>query len=279
MNSYDIPDISHEVTKAIEEDVGDGDITAQLIPDSKTAVAKIICREAGVFCGGPWIKEVYGQLDEKIDVFPKINDGDIIDTDSVICEIHGPAKKILTGERTALNFVQTFSSVATLTRAYVNKIKGTSAKILDTRKTLPGLRQSLKYAVRVGGGTNHRMGLYDGVLIKENHILAAGGIDELIRQLTDLNLKVPIQIEVENLHQLQQAISLSSSNLILLDNFGIKDLEEAVKINRNQSLLEASGNITIDNVRDVANTGVDRISVGSLTKNISAIDLSMQFIY
>ena len=270
-------DIERAVEQAISEDVGSGDATAGLIGEEVLAHAHIVTREQCTVCGSAWLDEVFRQLDPRISVQWHVSDGDHVAATTTICDLRGPARPLLTGERTALNFLQTLSAVATKTRPYVQAVSGTRAAILDTRKTIPGLRLALKYAVKTGGGVNHRIGLYDGILIKENHIAAAGGVPEVLAKTREINSAIPIQIEVENIEQLQQAIA-SGAKLILLDNFSNEQMAEAVKVTAGRAELEASGGITLDNVREVAETGVDRISIGDLTKDIEAIDLSMRFV-
>jgi len=270
-------DIERAVTQALAEDVGSGDATAALIPETSTAHARIVMRKESVLCGTAWSDRVFRQLDHRIDVVWHAQDGDLVAENTVICDLRGQARSLLTGERTALNFLQTLSAVATKTRTYVQAVAGTHAAILDTRKTLPGLRLALKYAVTAGGGVNHRTGLYDGVLIKENHISAAGGISRVLTDARKIGGEIPIQIEVESIDQLEQALA-SGATLVLLDNFTIEDMETAVKLTAGRAQLEASGGITLRNVREIAQTGVDRISIGSLTKDIQAVDLSMRFV-
>ncbi|MGH8678957.1 MAG: carboxylating nicotinate-nucleotide diphosphorylase, partial [Burkholderiales bacterium] len=257
--------------------VGTGDATAALIPEGSIGHARVIARERAVVCGVRWCEEVFHHLDPLASLEWHARDGDLVRPDQAVCEIRGQARSLLTGERTALNFLQMLSAVATQTRRFVDAVAGTSAAILDTRKTIPGLRHALKYAVRTGGGRNHRMGLYDGVLIKENHIHAAGGIPQVMDFARQMIKGLPIQIEVESIEQLQQAIECGGK-LILLDNFDLNRLEEAVHLTAGRAELEASGGITLDNVRAVAQTGVDRISVGALTKDVRAINLSMRFV-
>lgn len=271
------PEISSNVRSALAEDVGSGDLTARLIPESARARARVISREPAILCGVAWFAEVFHQLDSGVAVRWNAADGDRIQAAQVLCELEGRARSLLTGERTALNFLQTLSAAATRTRAFVDAVAGTRAAILDTRKTLPGLRVALKYAVRCGGGVNHRMGLYDGVLIKENHIAAAGGIDQALSHATEVAGGKPVQIEVETLDQLQQALA-AGARLILLDNFDLRGLKEAVRVTAGRAVLEASGGVSLESVRAIAQTGVDRISVGSLTKDIHAVDLSMRFL-
>jgi nicotinate-nucleotide pyrophosphorylase (carboxylating) len=265
-----------DVKAALEEDVGGGDLTARLVPAQARAHAKVITREPAVLCGSAWFSEVFRQIDPGVVVAWHAADGDRIETNQVVCEVTGPARSVLTGERTALNFLQTLSAVATRTRQFVDAVNATRAAILDTRKTLPGLRVALKYAVRCGGGTNHRMGLYDAVLVKENHIAAAGGVRAALADATRVAQGKPVQIEVETLDQLREALD-AGARLILLDNFDLKGLRDAVGIASGRAKLEASGGVNLDTVRAIAQTGVDRISVGTLTKDIRAIDFSMRF--
>ena len=269
-------DIALTVRRALAEDVGSGDLTAALIPAATRAAAQVITREDGVLCGTAWFDEVFRQLDKTIRVAWRARDGDLLRAGQTLCELEGPARALLTGERTALNFVQTLSGVATRTRRYVEAVRGTRAVILDTRKTLPGLRQAQKYAVRCGGGQNHRLGLYDAILIKENHIRAAGSIAAALQAARQGALPgVNVEIEVENPEQLREALAAGATRL-LLDNFDPAALRAAVMETRGRATLEASGGITLENVRAVAATGVDYISVGDLTKNIKALDLSLR---
>jgi len=270
--------ITVAVMIALAEDIGARDLTAELLPARQSAKATIISREAAVLCGTPWAKECFHQLDPDIDIHWAAREGESVQPGQTLCEIHGNTRAMLTAERCALNFLQALSATATITRQYVAAIAGTGAQIYDTRKTLPGLRLAQKYAVTVGGGQNQRMGLYDGILIKENHIAAAGSIEAALQAAQDLaaGSEISIQIEVENLSQLEAALD-SGARLILLDNFSLQGLRDAVKLARKRAVLEASGGISLDNVRDIALTGVDRISIGSLTKNLMAIDLSMRF--
>lgn len=265
-----------DVARALEEDIGSGDLTAQLVPVGEQAKATIISREAATLCGMPWANEAFKQVSREIILDWRVAEGEQIAAGTVVCEITGPARGLLTAERCALNFLQTLSATATQTRQYVEAIAGTAAHILDTRKTLPGLRLAQKYAVRIGGGLNQRLALFDGILIKENHIAAAGSIEAALANARALEANVPIQIEVENLEQLQTALA-ADAKLILLDNFSIELLHAAVSLNAGRAVLEASGGIDIRNVRQIAETGVDRISIGSLTKHVQAIDLSMRF--
>ena len=271
------PVISSDVANALAEDIGSGDVTATLVPKGLVANARVVTREAAVLCGNAWFNEVFRQIDPETRVNWQANDGDRVSPNQVLCEIGGRARSLLTGERTALNFLQVLSGVSTRARTFVDAVAGTNATILDTRKTLPGLRQALKYAVRCGGASNHRMGLYDGVLIKENHIAAAGGIVPALRQARQVAGHVPIQIEVESIAQLNAAIE-AGAKFILLDNFDLAGLREAVKVTAGRAALEASGGVNLDTVRAIAETGVERISIGSLTKDVRAVDLSMRFV-
>lgn len=270
-------DLKQVVQNALAEDIGTGDITAALIPEYKQSRAQVICREKAILCGTPWFEEVFHQIDDNIHIEWQANDGDDIQADQVICFLEGNARHLLSGERVALNFLQTLSAVATHTHTYVEAIKGTDTKILDTRKTLPGLRTAQKYAVACGGGSNHRMGLFDAYLIKENHILAAGSIEQAVNQARKNQPKAPVEVEVENLAELRQAID-AGVDQVLLDNMPLDTLSEAVDITAGRARLEASGGVNLDTVRSIAETGVDFISVGSLTKHVRAIDLSMRFV-
>ena len=274
-------EIENNVSQALAEDIGTGDLTASLLPPHEAATATVITRETAVLCGAGWFEAAFRQLSPQAEVRWFAQDGDALDAGQKLCEITGPARALLTAERTALNFLQALSAVATRTRLYVDAVAKTGALIVDTRKTLPGLRIAQKYAVRCGGGTNHRLGLYDGILIKENHIIAAGGIAPALRAARKIAPPgVFIQIEVETLADLHTALD-AGAKLVLLDNFDLDALCEAVilsvRVTNRAAALEASGGITLDNVRAVAETGVDRISVGSLTKDIKAVDLSMRF--
>jgi nicotinate-nucleotide pyrophosphorylase (carboxylating) len=272
--------IQRDVKDALAEDIGEGDLTAALINADAVVGAKIVARQSLVLAGHPWANEVFRQLDESIQVDWYIEDGQDAAADDVICKLVGPARPILSGERTALNFLQTLSSTATTTAAYVAAIEGTGAKLLDTRKTLPGLRHAQKYAVRCGGGFNHRVGLFDAILIKENHIRSAGGIAAALQAARERGDDVLVEIEVESLNELQQALD-SGATRVLLDNFSLDDLRAAVSLNANYGYaaaeLEASGNVTLETIREIAETGVDYISTGAITKNVSAVDLSMLF--
>lgn len=270
-------EIERNVAAALAEDVGSGDLTAQLTPAAGTASARVISRGEMVLCGNAWFEACYRRLDPRVRVLWRIDEGTKAPAGAVLCAVAGPTRAVLTGERTALNFLQLLSAVATLTRRYVDAVAGTRAAIVDTRKTLPGLRLAQKHAVRVGGGVNHRLGLYDGILIKENHIAAAGGVTAALqaaRQIAPAGIW--IQIEVETLKQLREALA-AGARMILLDNMALDLLRAAVDLTAGRAELEASGGITLENVRAVAETGVDRISIGSLTKDVIAADLSMRF--
>jgi nicotinate-nucleotide pyrophosphorylase (carboxylating) len=265
------------INAALAEDIGSGDLTGKLVPEHQTVKARVIVREAAVLCGAPWFEGVMTQLDPRIRINWHYAEGAMMDGDSEVCAIEAPARALLTAERPALNFLQLLSGVATATRKYVEAIEGTAAAILDTRKTLPGLRLAQKYAVRVGGGRNQRMALYDGILIKENHIAAAGGVTLAMRAALALNAGVPIQVEVESLSQLEEALAAGASS-ILLDNFTIDMMREAVRLNDRRAVLEASGGVNMATARAIAETGVDRISIGSLTKDIKATDYSLRVV-
>ena len=270
-------DIAETVRRALAEDMGSGDLTAALIPDDRTARAQVVTREDAILCGCAWFDEVFRQLDTRVRITWKTPDGETIRAGQTLCQIEGPARAILTGERTALNFLQTLSGVATRTRAYVDAVRGTKAVVLDTRKTVPGLRLAQKYAVRCGGGQNHRLGLYDGILIKENHIAAAGSITAALNAAGAVATpKMMVEIEVESLTQLHEALAAGAKR-ILLDIFDLAGLRAAVSETRGRAQLEISGGITLANVRALAETGVDFISVGDLTKNLAAVDLSLRF--
>lgn len=269
-------DIAQAVRRALAEDVGSGDLTAVLIPDGQRSRAQVVTRENAVLCGCAWFDEVFHQLDAHVRVTWKTSDSAAIRAGQTLCQIEGSARAILTGERSALNFLQTLSGVATRTRAYVDAVRGTNAIILDTRKTVPGLRLAQKYAVRCGAGQNHRLGLYDGILIKENHIAAAGSITAALNAARNAAKPgVLLEIEVENLEQLREALAAGAKR-ILLDNFDLAGLRTAVSETRGRAQLEVSGGVTLANVRALADTGVDFISVGDLTKNITAVDLSLR---
>lgn len=267
--------IAAQVQQALAEDMGDGDLTAQLIPAGTRASASIISRESAVLCGSAWLAQCFLQLDPAVQLHWHARDGMRLQPNQTIVEIEGDARAMLSAERPALNFLQTLSAVATHTRQYVDAVEGLSTRILDTRKTLPGLRLAQKYAVLTGGGDNQRLALYDGILIKENHIAAAGSIAAVLAAAQAMRATDNIQIEVESLDELDQALAAGAQS-ILLDNFSMTQLRKAVELNQGRAVLEASGNITLSTVRGVAETGVDRISIGALTKHIQAIDLSMR---
>lgn len=271
-----LEDLHQNIATALAEDVGTGDITASLIPSSQTAEATIISREPAIICGIPWANACFAIVDANIKIDWLVTEGEQVRPNQTLCNIAGSARHMLTAERPALNFLQTLSATATQTKRYVDAVAGTQAQIMDTRKTIPGLRLAQKYAVTVGGGYNQRIALYDGILIKENHIAAAGGVKEALIAAEQLKANVPIQIEVESIEQLEIALS-ANVKLVLLDNFNTEMLKLAVALNKKRAILEASGGISLNNIREIALTGVDRISIGSLTKNIQAIDLSMRF--
>jgi len=276
MNGPDPTYISQTVSTALREDVGSGDLTAQLIPADRTARATVITREDAVLCGTAWFDEVFHQIDPRVRVTSSARDADRVRANQQLCTLEGPARSLLTGERSALNFLQMLSAAATVTRTYVDALEGTKCRILDTRKTIPGLRVAQKYAVKCGGGTNHRIGLFDAILVKENHIAAAGSIANAVAESRRLNSKVLLEVEVENLTQLREALE-ARVDRVLLDNFSLDQMREAVKVTRGRTELEASGNMSLETLRAVAETGVDFISVGGLTKHVRAVDLSMRF--
>lgn len=268
--------IRSNVATALAEDIGLADVTAQLLPEASTATATVISREAAVVCGQPWFEEVFRQVDARCTLSWAVSEGEHVAAGALLCTIQGPARSLLTAERTALNFMQTLSATATLTHRYVQAISAYPARIMDTRKTLPGLRLAQKYAVRTGGGANQRIGLFDGILIKENHILAAGGIRPVLAQALALaGPGVSVQIEVETLEELAEALE-AGAQLILLDNMSLQQMREAVELSAGRAELEASGGVDIDRVAAIAATGVQRISIGKLTKDVQAIDLSMR---
>ena len=274
------PDLADQVARALDEDVGSGDLTAALVPAGRTGRATVITRESAVLCGRPWVDEVFRQLDASVRVEWVASEGESVAPDQLLCRLEGPARALLTGERTALNFLQTLSGTATVARRYAAVLDGLRCRVLDTRKTLPGLRRAQKYAVRVGGGANHRMGLYDGILVKENHIMAAGSIAAAVAAARAQGATVPVEVEVETLGELREALD-AGADMALLDEFSLDDLRAAVAMNgghpRGPIKLEASGNVTFETLRAIAETGVDFVSVGSLTKHVRAIDLSMRF--
>lgn len=269
--------IQKQVAAALAEDVGQGDLTAALIPCDKTSTAQVVVREAAVICGIAWFEEVLRQVDARLQVVWHCKDGDKVVADAIICEIQGPSAALLTAERSALNFLQTLSAVATKTAFFVGLLAGLNTNILDTRKTLPGMRLAQKYAVRCGGGVNHRIGLYDAVLIKENHIAAAGSVAAALQAAqASVGAEIEIEIEVESLAQLQQALEAGAKR-VLLDNFDLQMLRDAVAFNSGKARLEASGGVDANTVRAIAETGVDDISIGGLTKDVKAVDFSMRF--
>ncbi|KMV35106.1 carboxylating nicotinate-nucleotide diphosphorylase [Franconibacter pulveris 1160] len=274
-------DIPQTVALALREDLGgdinaDNDITAQLLPSESRSHAVVITREEGVFCGKRWVEEVFIQLGGNVKVTWHVEDGDQVKADQPLFELEGPARVLLTGERTALNFVQTLSGVASQVREYVALLAGTKTQLLDTRKTIPGLRTALKYAVLCGGGNNHRLGLSDAFLIKENHIIASGSVRQAVEKAFWLHPDVPVEVEVETLEELDEALK-AGADIIMLDNFTVAQMREAVSRTAGQARLEVSGNVTSQTLREFAETGVDYISVGALTKHIRALDLSMRF--
>lgn len=269
--------IRGDVRQALAEDIGRGDVTASLIDAITTVRARVVTREDAIVCGRPWFDEVFRQLNTDVRIVWHAADGARVTTGDVVCELNGPARVLLSGERTALNFLQLLSGTATSARRYVDAISGTNAAILDTRKTIPGLRQAQKYAVRCGGARNHRLGLYDAVLVKENHIAACGGVAAAIAAARrTAPREMSVEIEVENLEQLREALAAGATRL-LLDNFTLDGLRTAVRETKRRARLEASGGVTLANVRAIAETGVDDISIGAITKNVHAIDLSMRF--
>ncbi|MDQ7975881.1 carboxylating nicotinate-nucleotide diphosphorylase [Paraburkholderia sp. SARCC-3016] len=269
--------LARNVTDALAEDVGSGDLTGYLVPADEMRDARIIVREEAVLCGVMWFGEVMRRVDPRIDVRWRYREGDRMTADTTVCALRGPARSLLTAERNALNFLQLLSGVATATRRFADAISHTPAKVLDTRKTLPGLRLAQKYAVRVGGGANQRLALYDGILIKENHIAAAGGVGAAMKAALALDAKVSIQIEVETLEQLETALAHGARS-VLLDNFTFEAMRDAVRITAGRAVLEVSGGVNFETIRTIAETGVDRISVGSLTKDVRATDYSMRII-
>jgi nicotinate-nucleotide pyrophosphorylase (carboxylating) len=265
-----------DVQRALQEDIGSGDLTAELIPATQQAEAVILCRESAVLCGCAWVDAAFRQVDDKIRVNWQLQDGDLLQANVTVCTIRGPARGMVSAERTALNFLQSLSATATRARRYADAVAGLPVRLLDTRKTIPGLRAAQKYAVQCGGCDNHRQGLFDALLIKENHIAAAGGLTAAVQHARKLHPDKALTVEVENLKQLQEALPLQPDR-ILLDNFKVEDLRRAVEITAGAIPLEASGSITLDNIRSIAATGVNYISIGSLTKHQQAIDYSLLF--
>lgn len=270
------PDLHLVVKRALDEDIGAGDLTAALIPAQTQARAQVLCREQAVICGQAYFEEVFRQLDEGVRVDWTIAEGATVPPDTVLCRLTGPARSILTGERSALNFLQTLSATATKTQRFVQAVAGTGARILDTRKTLPGLRLAQKYAVACGGGQNHRLGLYDAILIKENHIMAAGSITAAVAAARRLHPGVSVEVETENLAELDEALA-AGADIVMLDDYSLEDMREAVRRNAGRAKLEVSGGVNLQTVRAIAETGVDYVSVGGLTKDVQAVDLSMRF--
>jgi nicotinate-nucleotide pyrophosphorylase (carboxylating) len=271
-------DLPEQVSRALREDIGPGDVTANLIAEQRLARATVLCREQAVVCGTAWFDETFRQLDQRVQVHWRVADGANVAPDTVLCELSGPARALLTGERTALNFLQLLSATATVTARHVRAVAGTACRVLDTRKTIPGLRTAQKYAVRCGGGQNHRLGLHDMVLIKENHIAAAGSIAAAVRAARAQSPGVPVEVETENLAEFAEALA-AASDIIMLDEFSLADMRRAAALNRESAQpakLEASGGVNLAALAAVAATGVDYVSVGALTKHVQAIDLSMR---
>jgi nicotinate-nucleotide pyrophosphorylase (carboxylating) len=271
--------ISESVRNALAEDIGGGDLTAALVAESTLVSATVTTRERAILCGEPWFDEVFTQLSAAVKISWQVREGSLVAPGATVCRLNGPARPVLTGERTALNFLQTLSATATAARSYADAVNGTQAKVLDTRKTIPGLRRAQKYAVRAGGAWNHRIGLFDAVLIKENHIVAAGGIAHAVQRARRDSPHVLIEVEVETIDQLREAFAAGADRL-LLDNFDLARMREAVALRQRLAPaigLEASGGIALATIRDVAETGVDFISIGDMTKNLHAVDLSMRF--
>jgi len=271
-------EIRAAVSRALAEDIGPGDLTAALVPEDTSARASVICREQAVLCGAAWFEEVFAQLDGAVSVAWSRRDGDTLSEGDELCRLHGPARALLSGERVALNFLQTLSGTATVARRYAEAVAGLPVKILDTRKTLPGLRAMQKYAVACGGCSNHRHGLYDGILIKENHIHVLGSVGEAVAAARERYPHMPVEIEVESLEQLGEALA-ASADMVLLDNFSPQMLRQAVALNGGRTVLEVSGGVTLETVREAAATGVDRISIGAITKDVRAVDLSMRLTF
>jgi nicotinate-nucleotide pyrophosphorylase (carboxylating) len=267
--------VASDVARALEEDVGSGDLTAALVPADAMATASVTVREAAVLCGRPWFDAVFASLDPAITIDWAVEEGDSVAASAVVCRLEGLARPLLTGERTALNYLQLLSGTATVARHYAAAIAGTACQLLDTRKTVPGLRQAQKYAVRVGGGKNHRMGLYDAFLVKENHIVASGGIGAAVIAARDMAPGAPVEVEVENLDELREALA-AGADRILLDNFDLEAMRAAVAETAGRASLETSGNVDLEGLAAIAATGVDFVSVGGLTKHVRAVDFSMR---
>ena len=274
--SIDLTEAIHSnVQQALQEDIGSGDITAQLISATKNASATVITREEAVICGSAWVNEIFSQLSDELNITWKVKDGDFVSANSILFTIDGPARAILSGERAALNFLQTLSGTATLSKQYSQLVSHTKVKLLDTRKTLPGLRLAQKYAVECGGCANHRLGLYDAFLIKENHIMACGGITQAIKKARTISPDKHVEVEVENIKEFDEALE-AKADIIMLDNFSLDMLRETVRKNNQNAKLEASGNVNTQTLVPIAETGVDFISIGALTKDCKAVDLSMR---
>ena len=271
-----LQDLEQNVRIALAEDIGAGDVTASLIPAEATASAAVLLREEAVICGRPWFDEVFRQIDPAIEIDWQVAEGHREEADTILCRLQGNARNLLAGERAALNFLQLLSGTATTTRRYADALAGLPAQVLDTRKTIPGLRLAQKYAVATGGGRNHRIGLYDQVLIKENHIAAAGSIAQAVATAVIRYPDLLVEVETENLDELEEALA-TRAHVIMLDNFSLDEMRHAVEMNAGRKKLEASGNVTLDTIRDIALTGVDYISSGALTKDVKSIDLSMRF--
>ena len=281
MNTVAVPSVvKNDVRRALAEDIGSGDVTAALIPEDAGATATVLSREDAVICGQPWFDEVFRQLEGPTTIDWHCTEGETVPANTVVCDLEGNARVLLTGERTALNFLQMLSGTATTAGHYAQAVSGTGCRVLDTRKTIPCLRDAQKYASACGGATNHRVGLYDGVLIKENHIMAVGGIREAVLKARTMAVDLPIEVEVESIDEVREAL-VAGADILLLDNFPLRRLEEAVSLNTElrstPAKLEASGNVTLETIRDIAKTGVDFVSVGAITKHITAIDFSMRF--
>ena len=271
----DAPVDADDIARFINEDLGTTDLTALIVPATTQAEACVITRVNMVLCGCPWFEAVFALIDPSVQINWLVGEGDQVSATELICKLIGPARSLLTGERTALNLLQTLSATATLSRSYAQETEGTGLIVLDTRKTIPGLRNAQKYAVRCGGCSNHRFGLYDGILIKENHIASAGSIALAVRKAKELDANVPIEVEVESLDELEQALGAGAGR-IMLDNFNLDMMRKAVALNAKRAKLEVSGNVSLGNIKAIADTGVDYVSVGALTKNVKAIDLSMR---
>jgi len=278
LTNADLKDsIVHSIQQALTEDVGDGDITANLIPESEQGHARVISRQTATICGIDWVNETFSQVDPSAKIIWHVKDGDRVERDQLLFEAIGSARSLLTAERCALNFMQTLSGTATVSRHYADMVTGTGVKLLDTRKTIPGLRKAQKYAVTCGGCYNHRIGLYDAFLIKENHIMACGGITEAIETAKANEPGKPVEIEVESISELEMALA-AGADIVMLDNFSLQQMRDAVALTEGRAKLEASGNVTDRTLRPIAETGVDYISIGALTKHCQAVDLSMRFV-